>query len=314
MDPVTHLLVGAAIGVNSGGGFSLTNGALAASAIGAVIPDLDFIAQLWGDLVYLKQHRGFSHSLPGLFLTAFCLGRVLMFFYSGFNFYSLFFWAFLGGLSHTGLDLFNSYGVKVFWPFSNKMLTVNLLNLVDPVLLSGCVLTIWLIHSGRDSVLINLFWISYPFWRLLLKYKARKTVERYFNHIFPQVNPVVLPSTYSHFKWDFIVDTRKLHLVGQVDLFKQQLTVFCQLAKIGGELKALFLSSPLGRFFRQFTPFFHVVYEHKDEKIIAYFVDLRYYFKNRFLHNGTLILDKSFNVEKSVFQPYSLSRYNYLTS
>ena len=79
MDPVTHGLVGAAVAVLSGAEVSFTNPFLIATTLGAVSPDLDIVYQSRGHYTYLKNHRGLSHSIPGLAFFASLIGITLSF-------------------------------------------------------------------------------------------------------------------------------------------------------------------------------------------------------------------------------------------
>jgi inner membrane protein len=47
----------------------------------------------------------------------------------------------------------------------------------------------------------------------------------------------------------------------------------------------------IGKFFKEFTPFMYIKYVKTTEGVRANFFDLRYFIKNRFLHNGTLVLN-----------------------
>jgi inner membrane protein len=68
----------------------------------------------------------------------------------------------------------------------------------------------------------------------------------------------------------------------------------------------------LGKLFKEFTPFYHINYEEKDDKIVCHFIDLRYRLKGRFLHNGTMVLSRDYEVMEAIFHPYSMSHRVYL--
>ncbi len=311
MDPLTHAIVGMALGSQSGGGVSLANGALVAAALGAVAPDLDVVAQFWGDLAYLKQHRCFSHSLPGIFGIALAAGGLLSLFYD-LSFSSLMGWAFLGAFSHTFLDLCNSYGVQILWPFNKKMYTANLLMIFDPVLIVLCLAAIvWGIHGMNSSQLGGSF-IIYLGVRWGMRMWAGYLVKKRFSRRYRQIKVVIMPSLNSLFKWDFIARVPGRNIVGSVDLLRKRLKILRRLHYIKEDMKKVLVNSTLGRHFQQFTPFFHVFCEKHEDKVIGRFMDLRYYVKDRFLHNGMIVMTEDLDVEEAVFQPYSLSRRVYL--
>ncbi len=52
----------------------------------------------------------------------------------------LFFYACLAGLSHILLDFTNNYGVRPFWPFSEKWYSWDIVFIVEPVMLGLLIL------------------------------------------------------------------------------------------------------------------------------------------------------------------------------
>lgn len=142
MDNITHTLTGLAI---SQAGFNRkTRYATIAIVIGANLPDIDIISALGGATTYLKYHRGATHSILGITVLAVALWA---FFYwlnrkfpqkkkrIPFNAKWLFLGCWTATASHLLLDLTNSYGVRVFWPFSNHWYAWDLESIVDPLLL-----------------------------------------------------------------------------------------------------------------------------------------------------------------------------------
>jgi len=312
MDPISHGLVGMVLGLKAGGAISLTNGLMMASLVGSVLPDLDIVFQLRGDFAYLQQHRGISHSLPGaVFLSG--LGAItLSCFYSGYSLMTLFSWVLLGVVSHLFMDVLNSYGAKVFWPLSSRKHMLNLLPLIDPVLILLCFLSIWRYSLGYQDFLISLVFACYLLLRWFLRFLAKHLIEGRLVKKKTYLRVCVLPSAMDPFRWDFIIEQRKKNIVGSINLAKGSYKMFQRLKCEKEEIRTLLAETALGQVFRDFTPFFHVSSEKKGDKLICHFMDLRYRVKNRFLHNGTLVLNHKFEVEEAIFQPYSMSHRIYL--
>lgn len=300
MDPITHGLVGVLIGSKAAGGLTITNGALIASTLGAIAPDFDIIGQFWGDYVYLKQHRVFSHSIPGLFIISLGLSALLSMFFPE-SFSALFLWTFLGALSHSVMDLFNSYGVSIFWPLEKKKRTLSLLTVFDPLL---CILLVGAIAYGSWGFTVPALYICL---RFLLRYWTLYVVSKRLKK-YSCTRIFILPSLISSFKWDFIAIAPGKKIVGRVGMFRKRMRVLSSLIPIKSDLEKVLSESILGRVFGEFTPFMHIECERVEDKLVARFMDLRYYIKDRFLHNGTIIFDEDMNVEEAIFQPYSPSR------
>lgn len=303
MDPVSHGLVGMVFGIAGGGTLSLSDGLMTAVFVGSVIPDLDILFQLRGDYAYIKQHRGFSHSLPFAVgssgLGAFILGT----FNPGIQFMTLFRWFLIGFLSHLFLDLLNSYGVKILWPLSPKKYTLNLLPLIDPIIVLISLIIILFYRSGVNDFLVFSVYGFYFLLRWAMRLWARKIVRERFQVL----RLAVLPAgRMSFFQWDFIAVSMEKNIVGSVNLFFGNYQVFQELVnRTEQELQWILGETSLGQIFREFTPFIHIKCEKIGDKLVCHFMDLRYRVKNRFMHNGVMVLNEQREVEMAFFLPYS---------
>jgi len=119
--------------------------ATATLTLAAEAPDLDVFSRLGGSAFGLNHHRGFTHSFLGVPLVA---AVVVAFMYGIWRLRGrrtranlpprwglLFFYACLAGLSHILLDYTTAYGVRPFWPFSERWISWDIVYIVEPVLL-----------------------------------------------------------------------------------------------------------------------------------------------------------------------------------
>jgi len=144
LEPVTHLLTGACIaraGLNRKTALATATLTLAAEA-----PDLDVLGNIKGPVFGFAHHRGFTHSFLGLALmAAVVVGLIyLIWRLRGRKIKDpalpprwglLFLFAYFAGLSHILLDYTNAYGVRPFWPFSEKWYSWDIVSIVEPALL-----------------------------------------------------------------------------------------------------------------------------------------------------------------------------------
>jgi inner membrane protein len=144
LEPITHFLTGACIGragLNRKTALATLTLTLAAEA-----PDLDMVSQFWGRAIGFEHHRGFTHSFVGTLMdAAVVVGFVYLLWRLGGRktrdpklpprWGLLFFYAWLAGLSHILLDFTNNYGVRPFWPFSEKWYSWDIVFIVEPVML-----------------------------------------------------------------------------------------------------------------------------------------------------------------------------------
>lgn len=119
--------------------------------LAAEAPDLDIIGGFRGPAFGFAHHRGFTHSFVGVPLDALvAVGFVyLVWRLSGRKIKDpklpprwglLFLYACLSGLSHILLDFTNNYGVRPFWPFSEKWYSWDIVFIVEPVMLAFLIL------------------------------------------------------------------------------------------------------------------------------------------------------------------------------
>lgn len=306
MDPITHGVIGMAVSKFAGNEISISDAATASLVIGSVFPDIDIVFQKWGDYVYLKNHRGITHSIVGLAASSVVISLLLKVFYSGANFYSLIFWAFLGCLSHTGFDIFNTYGAKLLWPFMNKKFTLGLLNVFDPVFLAalvGCIYSEGTLQNVFKSVFIGY---------ILLRVVMRISVSRELDRRFGKTGKIIslLPSVAGFFRWHFVLEEQNCNIIGEKNILKRGVKILERLNKIQDEFVDKVLVSYVGKFFTEFTPVFHVLYEKVGQITRYVFIDMRYYFKNDFLHKAIVEMDENEDIVNASFHAYSINRIN----
>jgi inner membrane protein len=164
LEPLTHFLTGACLGragLNRKSALATLTVTLAAEA-----PDLDVVGDTRGEVFGFAHHRGFTHSFLGIALVA---GAVVGFVYLIWRLRGakskdpelrprwgiLFGFAYLAGLSHILLDFTNSYGVRPFWPFSERWYSWDIVFIVEPtmwILLLGGLLIPTIFHLVNQEI------------------------------------------------------------------------------------------------------------------------------------------------------------------
>jgi inner membrane protein len=113
--------------------------------LAAEAPDLDVLSRIKGPAFAFAHHRGFTHSFLGTPLDA---AVVVGFVYLIWRLRGrklkdpnlpprwglLFLYACLAGLCHILLDFTNNYGVRPFWPFSEKWYSWDIVFIFEPVM------------------------------------------------------------------------------------------------------------------------------------------------------------------------------------
>jgi len=136
--------------------------ATATLTLAAEAPDLDVLSRFGGSAFGLNHHRGFTHSFLGVPIVAVAVvGFIwLLWRLRGRKTRNpdlpprwglLLAYACLAGLSHILLDYTNNYGVRPFWPFSERWYSGDIVFIVDPIVL--VVLTLGLIVPALFSLI-----------------------------------------------------------------------------------------------------------------------------------------------------------------
>lgn len=309
MDPVTHGVIGLAISAFSGSPVTLSNPVSLGCAIGAMAPDIDIIGKMWGDYVYLKHHRGITHSIPVLVGLAAIITGGLSFFYADLPGLQVFFWTFVGCLSHTLFDILNSYGAKLLMPFTKKKSKIGILMLYDPVI---TVLAFLLIFNKQNTpwflLLVSSIFILYLVSRWLIKQQLMKFIEIYYSHGYKVVNVEMLPALMAFYKWDFIVNTNSHNIVGQINMLNKNIVERKKFKRPDQETIELFEETNIGKYFKDFSTNYHILRANEGDHIVLKSIDLRYFLKNNFMHHATVIYDRERNIRHSFFHPYKIQR------
>lgn len=134
MDPVTHTLLGVAVGE----AFfrpRLGRRAVTVSAWAANLPDIDTLVLLTGDPGAVVLRRSFGHSLFLLPLWIAGLAWIFKRKYGDMETRDLVWIIALNCAGHLFFDLINSFGVELFWPFSLMRPELAIIFIVDLALI-----------------------------------------------------------------------------------------------------------------------------------------------------------------------------------
>lgn len=219
--------------------------ATATVTLAAEAPDLDVFGELKNPVFGFAHHRGFTHSFLGIALVA---GVVVGFMYLIWRMRGrpskipqlpprwglLFGFAYLAGLSHILLDFTNNYGVRPFWPFSERWYSWDIVFIVDPVilalLLAGLLMPVIFnlvveeigprrkTPYGRVGATLALLGIVAT-WGVR-DFEHRRAVEALEARQYESADPIrvsAYPLWWSPFRWNGVVETGNFLALMQVD-------------------------------------------------------------------------------------------------
>lgn len=213
--------------------------------VAAEAPDIDVFGSLRGRAFAFAHHRGFTHSFMGVPLVA---AAVVVFVYLVWRIRGrrlknanlpprwgvLFVYACLAGLSHILLDFTNNYGVRPFWPFSEKWYSWDIVFIVEPVMLGFLILGLILpsifglidkeigVRKGapRGRVAAWLALTGVVLMWGVRDYEHRRAVNALEARSYNDVDPIqvsAFPKAIDPFHWSGVVETPAFFALATVD-------------------------------------------------------------------------------------------------
>ena len=222
LDTLTHAISGAVLARATAGQQRANTLSLkertVVGGLAAAAPDIDFVLTLFGQVIYLEQHRGVTHSV--LLLPAWAWLLAVLFAWLGGRRYG---WKAYYGVCALAIgihiigDMITSFGTQILAPFSNWAPGWNLTFILDPwfsaLLLGGFLLSLyWRPRLAATGTLVVLAAV------LLLQYSLQRTAvdvaKAYAEQHSVAVDAIkVYPQPLSWFNWKVVVvDDETYHL------------------------------------------------------------------------------------------------------
>lgn len=217
MDPFTHAISGAVL-ARAIPKQKLPGGAIWFLAIVAMLPDADYVLRLFSNVLYLRYHRGVTHSILLLPLWAWLCYSIIP---RQRRKYPVMPWLIAATLClHIVFDLVTSFGTMILAPLSKMRFTWDLVFIIDPLftltLLIPLILTrVWPAHARRLCIIGLAGMTAY----LGLAYVNHRHALALARLNQPQAEYVAaLPLPFSPFRWQLIAEYPGHYQRAAVDL------------------------------------------------------------------------------------------------
>ncbi|UOR13329.1 metal-dependent hydrolase [Halobacillus amylolyticus] len=290
MDTGTHVVMGVALG-----GLAtldpavqadpmLFNAVLVGTLAGSQAPDFDTILKLKNNAVYIRHHRGITHSIPAVILWGLSIPFLIHLFAPEVSFLHLWLWTFLAVILHVFVDVFNAYGTQAYRPFTKRWVAYGFINTFDPYIfimhLAGIVAWNLGANPGYTWLIIYFVIALYYVKRYFEKRELVKIVYNYFDN----VEQVATSPTLKQNIWRIAITTATNYYVGRAvdghitiqDEFVNKRIDYedpvVQKALTDHNIKA----------FLSFSPVYRYDINYFDEFTEVRFTDLRYRSKGRY--------------------------------
>jgi inner membrane protein len=308
--------------------------------LAAEAPDLDVCWGFKGPVLSFAHHRGFTHSFLGLVLVSFVA--------TGFMYLVwlirgrrtnipdlpprwplLLGFAYIAGLSHILLDFTNNYGVRPFWPFSEKWYSWDIVFIVEPALYILLILGLSLpavfsrakpLPRGRAAARVALLCVVALY--ALRDHEHRRALEALAKTAFRygSSQPTVplrasaYPYYWSIFRWYAVAEMKDFFASSEIDARSGEIDPG-ELELVGKPPEtpatAAAKRSYLGRVYLDWARYPLVTESSSGEDSIVRFRDLRFDYpplRGRITLSGSVELDRNLRVVRQTFGAKEQSR------
>ncbi|MBL4953595.1 metal-dependent hydrolase [Neobacillus sp. OS1-32] len=283
MDTGTHVVMGIALGGLAtldpavASSHVTTTSVLIATIAGSQIPDIDTVLKLRNNAIYIRNHRGVTHSIPAVILWPLVLLAVIYPFFPGANLLHLWAWAFAAVFIHVFVDIFNAYGTQALRPFNSKWLALGVINTFDPFIFAIHVLGIiaWVMGADPGFTFLLMYFIIIGYY--FKRYQTKKRVLVEVRSMIPDATEIIVAPTMKFHQWRIAAMNEDCFFVGRsingevkiLDRFKRipvPNTPVIEAAKKDQNISA----------FLSFSPVYRWEVDEYDDHYEVRFIDLRY--------------------------------------
>ncbi|MEC1522528.1 metal-dependent hydrolase [Neobacillus niacini] len=302
MDTGTHVVMGIALGglatldpVVASNSATATS-VLIATIAGSQIPDIDTVLKLRNNAIYIRNHRGVTHSIPAVLLWPLILIAVIFPFFPGANLLHLWGWTFAAVFIHVFVDIFNAYGTQALRPFTSKWVALGVINTFDPIIfgIHVAAIVIWVIGAHPGYTFLTMFVVLFGYY--LLRFYAQAKVRAAVRKMIPDATDIITSPTMKFNFWRIAVMNEEEFFVGRAmgtniviyDRFKRvpvPKTPVLEAAKKDSNLAA----------FLSFSPVYRWELDEYDDHYEVRFIDLRYRSNGHYPFVAVVQLDLELN-------------------
>ncbi len=306
LDTGTHIVMGVAIS-----GIALADPVIATDTttlyaavggivIGSLIPDVDTVLKLRNNAVYIRHHRGITHSMPAVVLWPILLTLFLTLILPGANVFHVWAWTFLAVFLHVFVDIFNAYGTQALRPFSQKWVAIGVINTFDPIIfiLHVFAIALWSLNFNPLITFISLYIIIFFYY--LLRFAVKGAVKHAVANRLPDATEIIISPTIRFFQWRIVASSKKHHYVGRA--YGRAITIYDRFNREPipdfPEVQVA-LEDPNVKSFTDFSPIYRWEITKIGEICEVRLIDLRYRSNDYYPFVAVAHIDEDLNVLNS---------------
>lgn len=306
LDTGTHVVMGLALGGLAtmdpvvAGSAATTTSVLIATLIGSQAPDIDTVLKLKNNAVYIRNHRGITHSIPAVLLWPIAISFVIYLFSPETNLLHLWLWTFLAVFLHVFVDIFNAYGTQALRPFSSKWLALGIINTFDPFIFGIHVvgLLFWAFGTNPGYTFLTIYGILIVYY--IIRFIAQRRVYKEVIRLIPDATEIIIAPTMRFSQWRLAIMNKHQFFVGRAH--DNEVNILDQFNRVpvpdSPILEAAKKDKNLSAFL-SFSPVYRWELDEYDDHYEVRFIDLRYRSNDHYPFVAVVQLDPQLEIIKS---------------
>ncbi|EIJ82067.1 membrane-bound metal-dependent hydrolase [Bacillus methanolicus PB1] len=306
MDTGTHVVMGLALGgLSTLDPAVMENTATASSVligtiIGSQAPDIDTLLKLKNNAVYIRNHRGITHSIPAVLMWPIAIVALIYPFFPDVNLLHLWIWTFAAVFLHVFVDIFNAYGTQALRPFSSKWVALGIINTFDPFIFSIHVmgLLLWALGAHPGYTFLAIYAVILVYY--IIRFQYQQMILKAVKKVVPDATEIIIAPTMRFHQWRIAVMNKHQFFVGVA--YKNQVSIFDRFNRVpipeSPVLQAAKKDKNLSAFL-SFSPVYRWELDEYDDYYEVRFIDLRYRSNGHYPFVAVVQLDKNLKILRS---------------
>ncbi|QPC45779.1 metal-dependent hydrolase [Mangrovibacillus cuniculi] len=306
MDTATHITMGIALGGIATLDPTVATSSTVATAvmfgtvIGSQIPDIDTVLKLRNNAIYIRHHRGITHSIPAVLLWPIVLSGIIFLFFPSVPFSTLWLWTFLAVFLHVFVDIFNAYGTQALRPFSKKWVAIGVINTFDWVIFLTHLVGIFLWYFGAEPGPLFIGMYCALVFYYLVRFAQKLVIHYKIKKLIPDVTNMIIAPTMGFTSWRLAIVSKQRFYVGRAENGKVEiLDEFLRKKLPKSDVISAAKVDPNLSAFLSFSPLYRWVIEEYNDHYEVRFIDLRYRSNDYYPFVAVVKLDEELNILSS---------------
>lgn len=255
----------------------------AGTMIGSQAPDFDTILKLKNNAIYIRNHRGLTHSIPAVLFWGVLISTLIYWLIPSVGFFHVWLWTFIAVCIHVFVDIFNAYGTQALRPFSNKWVALGFINTFDPYIFAlhlGGIIA-WGLGANPGQTFAVIYGVIALYY--VKRYFDKREIVREITDYFSSVEKIHTSPTRKQNYWRIAVTTKDRFYVGVVeDGHIQLMDEFERVDLPNSPIFELAKSDKNISAFLSFSPVYRWELEEKERFTEIRLIDLRYRSKGHY--------------------------------